>query len=210
MKLSEYIKTWEGVQLENKFSRLIILALVAANIALGIKVLYTYPIVTMQPPTLESEAWVARDQASRSYKEAWGLYLATQLGNVTPGTVELVKQWLGPVLSPNVYDEVISALEVQAIQIKTDRVSMRFEPRIVSYEPKSEKVFVYGFSYTIGVNGNENRTDRTYEFAINISKYLPTIEYIETYADKPRTEKVLRLVERREQARISREKENAN
>jgi len=205
MKLKDFLKTWEGTLAENKFNRLFVLLLMVANLVLGAKIFFTQPVITMQPPTLDTQAWVAEDKASQSYKEAWGMYLATQIGNVTPSTVVLIKDWLGPLLSPAVYDEVISALEVQVVQIKNDRVSMRFEPRTVVYEPDSEKVFVYGYSYTIGVHGHEERTERTYEFRIGITQFLPTVDFIDTYADKPRTKKVLRVIERREEARKERE-----
>jgi len=176
-----------------------------ANLVLGARIFFTQPIITMQPPTLNTQAWVTEDKASQSYKEAWGMYLAAQIGNVTPSTVALIKDWLGPLLSPAIYEEVISALEVQVVQIKNDRVSMRFEPRTVVYEPNSEKVFVYGYSYTTGVHGYEERTERTYEFRIDITQFLPTVDFIDTYADKPRTKKVLRVIERREEARKERE-----
>lgn len=205
MNLPNFLKTWEGTQVENKWNRIFIAGLIVANIGLGAKQLFTTPVVTMQPPTLDTAAWVARDQASQSYQEAWGLYLATQIGNVTPGTVSLIKEWLGPLLSPSAYDAVISALEVQATQIKNDRVSMRFEPRAVVYEPDSGKTFAYGYSFIIGVNGNEDRVERTYEFKVRVERYLPILEFIDTYAEKPRTAKVLQMMERREEMRKERE-----
>lgn len=205
MRLPDFLKTWEGTQVENKWNRIFIAGLIVANIGLGAKALFTTPVVTMQPPTLDSVAWVARDQASQSYQESWGLYLATQIGNVTPGTVPFVKEWLGPLLAPSVYNSVMSAIEVQSTQIQNDRVSMRFEPRAVAYEPNTQKTFVYGYSYIIGVNGNEQRTERTYEFKVGIARYLPTVDFIDTYADKPRTERVLRMIERREEMRKERE-----
>jgi hypothetical protein len=76
---------------------------------------------------------------------------AQLLGNVTPGTVDFVKERLTPLLSPSIYQDVIDAIEIQAQQIKNDRVTMRFEPRFVEYEPKSDKVFVYGYSYVKGL-----------------------------------------------------------
>lgn len=211
MELAKFLKTWEGTQAENKWGRLLIAGLIVVNGILGAKLLFTTPVVTMQPPTLDSEAWVAREQSSQSYQEAWALYLAVQLGNVTPGSVPLLKEWLGPLLAPDVYADVISAIEVQAIQIQNDRVSMRFEPRAVAHEPSTGKTFVYGHSYVIGINGNEQRSERTYEFVVNISRYLPTLTYIDTYGDKPRTERVLRMVERREEMRNKREeRKNSN
>jgi len=84
-------------------------------------------------------------------------------------------------------------------------VSIRFEPRFVEYEPKSEKVFVYGYSFTKGMsNESEVRTDRTYEFEIAISNYIPVIDFMDTYEGRPRTEDVLERLQRREERRSER------
>ncbi|MCV5185818.1 type IV conjugative transfer system protein TraE, partial [Escherichia coli] len=77
------------------------------------------------PFTLTEEAWVTKSNASQSYKEAWGFAFAQLLGNVTPGTVDFVKERITPLLSPSIYQDVIDAIEIQAQQIKNDRVTMR-------------------------------------------------------------------------------------
>ena len=65
-------------------------------------------------------------------------------------------------LSPEIYQDVIDAIEIQSKQIKEDRVTMRFEPRFVEYEEKSDKVFAYGYSYVKGASSQqEERGERT-------------------------------------------------
>lgn len=140
-------------------------------------------------------------------KEAWGFAFAQLLGNVTPGTVDFVKERITPLLSPSIYQDVIDAIEIQAQQIKNDRVTMRFEPRFVEYEPKSDKVFVYGYSYVKGASSNEERSERSYEFAIKISNYAPVLDYIDTYVGKPRTKTVLEQLQRKEENRRKHEEQ---
>lgn len=159
-------------------------------------------IVTIQPFTLHDEAWVTENESSHGYKEAWGFALAQLFGNVTPSNVGFIKDRIERLLSPAIYNDVINVLEMQSQQIRNDRVSIRFEPRFVEYEPKSEKVFVYGYSFTKGMsNESEVRTDRTYEFEIAISNYVPVIDFVDTYEGRPRTEDVLERLQRREKRR---------
>lgn len=201
MKLSQYLKTWEGMQNENKWGRVVQAALLVIVFVLMIKVFTKETIVTMQPFTLTEEAWVAQKSASRSYKEAWAFAFAQLFGNVTPTTVEFIKDRVRPFLGPRIYQEVIDALEMQARQIKGDRVSMRFEPRVVEYEMNTNKVFVYGYSFTKGTNSAEERVDRTYEFTIQIANYAPLLTHLETYAGRPRTKSMNEKIRRRDEVR---------
>ncbi len=201
MNLSRYLKTWEGTQNENKWNRVFIGALLVIVLALLVKVFTKETVVTMQPFTLTEDAWVAQKSASRSYKEAWGFAFAQLFGNVTPSTVEFVKERVVPFLSPRIYHEVVDALEIQARQIKSDRVTMRFEPRVVEYEMATNKVFVYGYAFTKGTNTAEERADRTYEFTIQIANYAPLLTHLETYSGRPRTKSMNAKIQRREELR---------
>jgi len=200
MKLKNLLRTWEGVQAENKWNRIFIALLLVALIVLLIQVFNKDTVVTIQPYTLTDEAWVTSDESSSSYKEAWGWAVATLLGNVTPSNVDFIKERLSPILSPRIYNDVIDALEMQAREIKVDRVTMRFEPRFIEYEHDSGKVFVYGNSFVRGVaRSGESRGERTYEFDIAISNYLPVIDHMSTYEGRPKTTSVLQRLQQREE-----------
>ncbi|CAM5562035.1 TraE/TraK family type IV conjugative transfer system protein [Eoetvoesiella caeni] len=211
MDLKNFLKTWEGTQAENKWSRLFIAGLLFLNCILAFQAFTKDTKVVLQPPTLSEEAWVTKNNSSRSYQESWGLYLAQLVGNATPATVGFLKDRIGPLLAPAIYSEVIEAIELQANQIENDRVSMRFEPRQVDYEESTNKVFINGYSFVKGVSGKEARTERTYEFQISVSHYQPLVDYINTYEGKPRTSRILGQIERRENIRKEREdRNNAN
>ncbi|HHU2342153.1 TPA: TraE/TraK family type IV conjugative transfer system protein, partial [Escherichia coli] len=92
MNLKKYLKTWEGTQTENKWGRIFQGGLIAIVFLLVVQVFSKETIVTIQPFTLTEEAWVTKSNASQSYKEAWGFAFAQLLGNVTPGTVDFVKE----------------------------------------------------------------------------------------------------------------------
>lgn len=190
--MKDFLKTWEGTEVENKWSRVFIGTLLLVIIVLVLLVSRKETVVTIQPWTLEGEAWVTKNNASQSYKEAWGLALSILIGNVQPSTVGFIKDRIAPILSPKIYQEVIDVLEVQAIDIKKDRVVMRFEPRGIIYETKTGKVFVEGMSYMKGVSSDkELGTRRTYEFVISVDNYMPKLEYIDTYENLAKTEKML-------------------
>nr|MCW0135635.1 pilus assembly protein [Escherichia coli] len=71
---------------------------------------------------------------------------------------------------------MIDAIEIQAQQIKNDRVTMRFEPRFVEYEPKATRCLSTDIP-TSRASSNEERSERSYEFAIKISNYAPVLDY---------------------------------
>jgi len=192
MKLDKYLSTWQGVQAENKFSRVAIAGLLLTVVLLVALAFRKETIVTISPFTLTEEAWVTKNQASQSYQEAWAFAFSLMLGNVTPGTAEYIKERIHPLLSPRIYQNVIDVLQVQTQQIINNRVSMRFEPRSVTYETSTGKTFVTGWSYLKAPATNEKRSERTYEFKVRVSNYAPVFEHIETYEGKAKTEDVLR------------------
>ncbi|MBX2808172.1 MAG: type IV conjugative transfer system protein TraE [Cellvibrionaceae bacterium] len=199
MKMDSFVRTWEGALVENKWNRIFNGALVISILLLLFMLFSKDQIVVIQPETLGTEAWITKSQASESYKESWGLFLAQMTGNITPANVDFLKDRLKPLLSPAIYSDVIDALELQTLNIKNDRVTMRFEPRFVEYEKESDKVFVYGYSFVKGATGTETRNDRTYEYRINIANYAPMIVDINTYEGLPRTEYVLLRLQEQEE-----------
>ncbi len=205
MKTSDFLKSWEGSLTENKWNRVANVGLSAALMLLVFMVFSKDQIVVLQPVTLGSEAWITKNKASESYKESWGFMLAQLSGNVTPQNVDFIKERFKPLLSPAIYDEVIDALEIQAQSIKDDRIKMRFEPRFVEYESTTDKVYVYGYSFIKGSGEDEDRQERTYEYIIRIGNYAPMIVDLDTYAGKPRTEKVLEQLQKQEQKRSKRD-----
>ena len=191
MKMKDYIKTWEGMQVEKYWTRLMVAGLMVMLVVLSIAVFSKRQTVVIQPFTLSEEAWIATDNVSRSYKEAWGMAFAILIGNSTPASVDFIKDRLAVFLSPRIYTQVIDVIEIQAREIQRDRITTRFEPRSIEFEGASNKVFVYGFSYVRGATGREDRNEKTYEFVISVSGYAPQLESIDTYSGKPRTQKIL-------------------
>lgn len=205
MKWGDFIQTWEGSLVENKWNRIFNGALAFTVLLLAYMALTKDQIVIVKPETLGSEAWITKADSSESYKESWGLFFAQMTGNITPSNVDFLKDRLKPLLSPAIYSDVIDTLEMQAQNIKDDRITMRFEPRFVEYEKTTDRVFVYGYSFVKGATGDEERDDRTYEYKIKISNYAPMILDLNTYEGKPRTERVLDQLQKQENIRRKRD-----
>ena len=200
MDLKRYLSTFHGLKTEAYFSRMVTTVLLCLCFFL-VAVLATRPtIVTIQPWTLAEDAQVTRDDASRSYIEAWGFALAELIGNVSPGNVTFIGDRLKPLLDPKIYHTVLEGLESNAQGLMDDRVTMRFEPRRVTYEKSSGKVFVTGYSFIRqGLSFEaEKREERTYEFVIRIANYAPLIKSIDTYLGNPKTRDVLEKNELRQ------------
>ena len=199
MDLKRYLSTFHGLKTEAYFSRMVTTVLLLLIMFL-VAVLATRPtIITLQPWTLSEDAQVTRDDASRSYIEAWGFALSELIGNVTPGNVQFISDRLKPLLDPKIYHKVLEGLEANAQQLKDERITMRFEPRRVIYEKSSGKVFVNGYSFIRqGMSFEaEKREERTYEFVIRIANYAPLIMAIDTYEGVPHTRDVLQKQQER-------------
>ena len=134
MNIKQYFSTYQGLQAENRWNRLVTLGLVALCLGETVMLAIRPTVVTIQPWTLTRDAQVTESNASQSYIEAWGLALSELLGNVTPSNVNFIAERLGPLLDPKIYHQVIDAVHANAEELKNDRVTMRFEPRRVKFE----------------------------------------------------------------------------
>lgn len=199
MKLTQLLESWSLVQAENRLHRVVLVGLVITNGLSALAALRTERTVVLVPPTLTQEVEITRNTASSELKEAWGLYLAELLGNVTPATAEFISKALAPLLSTDIYRAVMDALSEQINALKMDRVATSFKPRQVSYEQETDKVFVSGELTAQGPNAKAETRHRTYEFVISIRNYRPRLDYIDVYPDEPRTLERLKVLKQQQE-----------
>ncbi len=190
MNFTKYIGTFQGLKTEGRFLRLTTAVLACTTCFLVVTLASRPTIVTVTPWTLSEDAQVTRNDASRSYIESWGFALAELLGNVTPANVDFISSRISPLLSPRIYHATLEGLMANAKQLQEERITMRFEPRRVTYEKTSGKVFVNGYSFVrMGAAfETERKEERTYEFGIRIANYAPMIVSIDTYQGAARTQ----------------------
>lgn len=197
MNIDQLLQTWKGALAENRFHRIVTLTLAVALAVAAWGLLRQDSVVVLVPPDLREEVWIARDDAQIAYRKSWGLYLAELLGNVAPGSVDLIAGAVEPLLAPAIHARVMEVLHRQAQQIREDRINLRFTPREVLYEPETQKVFIAGYSFVSGALGDEEkRLQRAWEFGIEVAGYAPRVTHIDTYEGKPRTQAELRRGEK--------------
>ena len=208
MELKQFTKSIEEMRSKIQSEHLLVLVMVACNIVLALGLLFRDTVVTVVPWTLSGQAEVTEDDASQSYKEAWGMAIALLLGNVQPATVDFIAERIKPLLSPEIYHESVDALYSNAQILREERVTLRFEPRRVTYEKTSGRVFVSGYSYSrLGTSmDEEKRHERTFEIGLEIAQYAPVITYIDTYTGKARTADVLANEKKKKERERYREK----
>ncbi|MDX1296691.1 MAG: TraE/TraK family type IV conjugative transfer system protein [Pseudomonas sp.] len=192
MLLSNLQNSFDGMRGENKFLRLMLAVLGVGVMVSSCSALKKDQIITVVPPTLTEQAWVSKTQSSSEYTEAWALYIGMLLGNVTPANATIVKDALGPILDPEIYQSTMDVLDNQIFQIRQDRVSLSFEPqKVLRDNVNPNRFFITGRSISQGPAGEKRRTNRTYEIELRIQDYKPVLSWISTNAGDARTQDVI-------------------
>jgi conjugal transfer pilus assembly protein TraE len=189
MNLGTFLQTWRGTTLENRIGRVAILVLALAVLVLSVLVGQVERTVVLVPPGLEKEVTLARDHASQEAKEAWGLHVAMLLGNVTPESVDVLAGALEALLHPKLAKEILERMRGQVEEIKRERVSMRFLPRLVAFDPATQTVMVSGQHRTEGPGAPPVSSERTYELRVEFTNYRPVITHLDAYSGGPKQPK---------------------
>lgn len=187
MRMDLFMCGWAGTRAQNRWLFPTVAALSIAVVIQTIALMWRDEIVVLVPPELSAKTEIASARAGQDYTKAWGLHIATLIGNVTPGNGGFIKEAIYPLLSPEIHNEVTTIIEKQLDQLERDRVALRFEPRRVLQ--KDDRVFVFGYGVTSAVGGAETeRTKRTYEIELEIERHRPVIRHLGTYEGEPRTD----------------------
>lgn len=209
MLIDNFKRTFRGTISENKFLRLLVVALVLINLIAIVGWLNKNTVIDMQPPNLVERAWVDESSASDEFVEGWALYIADRLGNVTPSSSKVIRKSIEPLLDTDIYQDFVNKIEAQVLQIRQDRVTLKFEAKDVLRDRNNNKKFyVTGRSYMTGPNGKPVPKNVTYEMDLKVRNYKPVLTYIDTYEGKPKTEDVIRRQEKSAQARKRMEQKN--
>ncbi|MDH3662407.1 MAG: type IV conjugative transfer system protein TraE [Alphaproteobacteria bacterium] len=185
MNFNAFMQDWSGTKALNRWLLGSVAALSLVVLMQTFALLGRDRVVVLVPPELSAEAEIARSQANHDYTKAWGLHIASLIGNVTPGNHQFIKDSVYPLLAPAIHAEVTTIIERQLDQLDRDRVSLRFEPRRVVQ--KDNRVFVFGYGVTTAVGSTAGeRKKRTYEVELEIERHRPVIRHLMTYEGEPR------------------------
>lgn len=173
MEIKKFFSTYSGMLLENRIYRWVLILLLVSNLVLVV-LLRSNQVVVLVPPTLEKEAKVGARQADRGYLEAWGLFFAMLMGNVTPRNVDFVLANLQRYMAPDIYQEMSHSLIEQAKAIKAGNFAASFTVQQIDCE-EGGRVMVRGQAMLHGPFGKSQHLTRTYEFAIAVKNYVPVL-----------------------------------
>ncbi|QCT95447.1 pilus assembly protein (plasmid) [Stutzerimonas degradans] len=192
MLLSNLKNSFDGMRGENKFLRMTVAAMTVALIASSCSAMKKDQIITVVPPTMTEQGWVSKTQSSSEYTTAWAMYVAMLVGNVTPENASVIKEAIGPLLHPDIYQSTMEVLDKQIFQIRQDRVSLSFEPqKVLRDSVKENRFFITGNSISEGPAGGKRRSSRTYELDLKIQNYKPVITWLSTNSGDARTQDVI-------------------
>lgn len=194
MKWSIFSNTWASLRTENVLYRTLVPVLVIANVISMAGWLSKDRVTTLVPPTLSEAVSVSKRSADAGYKKAWGLYVASLLGNVSPGNADFVIESLQLLMSPRVFSNLKQSVASDVDMIKKDGVSVSFEQKQVLYEKETDKVFIVGRTGISNSAGTVTKFDRVFEVRVDIENGQPQIIELDSYQGKPRTQDVLKAM----------------
>jgi conjugal transfer pilus assembly protein TraE len=169
-----------------------------ANLFLSVSVLFSEPVITLRPPYQAHEIIMQHNSANGEFKKSWGLYSAMMLGNVTPGSTDIILEGLEMLMTPRTYKEMRQVVAAQAAAISKEQVTIEFDPRGVHYEPETGLVFVTGTQTRQGTSGEPQKSIRTFEMDIRVDNFRPQIRAIRVYDGNPLTKKAKEAIKNRE------------
>lgn len=185
MKLSNFLESINGLNATLRLMTLGLGASLLVNLILAVTVSSQDPVVVLRPPYQSNELVIQHDKANSDFKKSWGLYAAMMLGNVQPGSTDLVLEGIEALMSPRTYKEMRGLVAAQADEITKEQVTLEFSPRLVSFEEETGLVFVTGTQTRRGATGEPEKSTRTYEMEIVVDNFRPQIRRISVYDGGP-------------------------
>lgn len=184
MEWRRFFSTYRGLLRENRIWRTLSVCLVLSNLILTVVAFSRHETVVLVPANLTKEVRVGVNVGDRAYRESWGLFFSLLLGNVTPKTIDFVLERTGKYLAPNIYQETLKEMYAQAQQLKTNNLTISFEPTEVDFDEEKDRVLVKGVAMLRGAYGAPQALARTYELGIKVKDYQPVLTYLTSYEKK--------------------------
>ena len=227
MNGANYEKTFQALQLDNKYLKIFSGALLVICLLQAFKIVRTKPVFVMAPSTMDAEMTIGSNYASRDFYAAWGMFIANTVGNVNPRNGDFLIAQIAPLFHSSIYQEAVDVMSDQITAISLDRITYTFEPETVTFESdkrditiedgeavqiqdySNDRVYVTGTQIEQGPIGEPVRREVTYEMEFDVFNYLPRILVLDNYEGRPRTTKINQSRARAEEAkeRVARERD---
>lgn len=188
MDFTKFKTTWAATASENKLLKSVCGGLVIANVML-VGIVYTRGTETiLVPPAITEKMTVSQSSLDASGKKQWSAYVASLVGNITPGNIDYTIDQLQGLMDSVVYHKMRQDLAEQVQKVKRDNITLAFEAKQLMYEKETGKVFVIGRSILRATNGVEQKVERVFEIELNVEEGRPLVTHLESYDGAPHTQ----------------------
>ncbi len=140
--------------------------------------------VVIVPPGINQATSVGWADADATYYKAFGMFIATLIGNITPANVEFVSKSLSGYMDSAVYSDVRKKMIALADsrEFRETAGATKFVPTAIAYEPDTNKVFVAGqMTVVTAQSSTKTADDLTYEMVVKMREGRPVITAITSY-----------------------------
>lgn len=207
MLYKNFASTWLSLHASNRFLKFVCIFLMTLNLLTLVGWLKKDTAIVLIPPSLSEKSEVAKNKASEGYKKAWGMYVATLIGNVTPENADFVLESFTGMVTGEIRSMVSEQIAQELDTLKQEKVSSSFDIVRVTYEPETDKVFVTGRNRMTGAGGKTSPTEQTFEFKIDVKQYSPIITHMASYAGMPKLLSIIQKEEAKQKMEEERQKQ---
>ena len=207
MLYKNFTSTWLSLHASNRFLKFVCIFLMTLNLLTLVGWLKKDTAIVLIPPSLSEKSEVAKNKASEGYKKAWGMYVATLIGNVTPENADFVLESFTGMVTGEIRSLVSEQIAQELDTLKQEKVSSSFDIVRVTYEPETDKVFVTGRNRMTGAGGKTSPTEQTFEFKIDVKQYSPIITHMASYGGMPKLLSIIQKEEAKQKMEEERQKQ---
>lgn len=176
MKYRAFEKGWLASQRALRWLIVLSACLGAAVLCLVVLLVTQKETIVLVPPVMDGEMRIRAGDPTPEFREMWAVFVATQIGNVSPKTVGFAKKTLEQLVSPEIFHSMSEVVEEQIRRIQLERLVLRFEPREVLYDQGSGRVFVNGIGHVTTPSGVSERRRKTFEVLVDATGYSPVVQ----------------------------------
>ncbi|WP_297501662.1 TraE/TraK family type IV conjugative transfer system protein [Ferrovum sp.] len=180
---------WQKTTWENSIKANMMLS--ASNVIMACIALFaayasltSHERVVIVPPGINQATSVGWADADATYYKAFGMFIATLIGNITPANVEFVSKSLSGYMDSAVYSDVRKKMIALADsrEFRETAGATKFVPTAIAYEPDTNKVFVAGqMTVVTAQSSTKIADDLTYEMVVKMREGRPVITAITSY-----------------------------
>ena len=187
MNLTRLGKNWDLAVRNNTILLLANIFFAIALTVTSVLAFFNRERVILVPPRMDDKMVVAWNNAGAEYFKAFGLFVATLLGNITPANSKFVADQLSVFIEPKLYAPIRTQVLAYADDPRFARGASfnYFSPQKVVWEPGTSKVFVMGTitmsSFNPQVSGPYEYRTVVYEFKFAMNDGRPLIVDFNSY-----------------------------